>query len=157
MRFTKNCSNCGSLIKFRCKYCPQCGTAERQDDEDHYDERKVITYGGPQPSWQIKMDHGKFEIHQGKLKLNILQSKYPQTSTIIHIDSQLYLTVPHLAFPPKPLAYWHLTIAPCTSRRSWTMFCSSCGHERNERDNFCSYCSQGKAVIVYDASFCFKL
>ena len=42
-RFTKNCSNCGSLIKFSYKYCPQCGTAERQDDQDHYDEREVIT------------------------------------------------------------------------------------------------------------------
>ena len=41
-RFTKNCSNCGSLIKFSYKYCPQCGTAERQDDQDHYDEREVI-------------------------------------------------------------------------------------------------------------------
>lgn len=42
-RFTKNCSNCGSLIKFSYKYCAQCGTAERQDDRDHYDEREVIT------------------------------------------------------------------------------------------------------------------
>lgn len=42
-RFTKNCSNWGSLIKFSYKYCAQCGTAERQDDRDHYDEREVIT------------------------------------------------------------------------------------------------------------------
>ena len=31
------------MIKFSYKYCPQCGTAERQDEQDYYDEREVIT------------------------------------------------------------------------------------------------------------------
>ena len=43
-RFAKECSQCGSLLKFSYNYCPQCGAEERLNEESqNYDERAVIT------------------------------------------------------------------------------------------------------------------
>jgi hypothetical protein len=42
-RFTKECSHCGSSLKFSYNYCPQCGAEEGGNDErQNYDGRAVI-------------------------------------------------------------------------------------------------------------------
>lgn len=43
-RFTKECSHCGSVLKFSYNYCPQCGAEERGNNQhQNYDEREVIS------------------------------------------------------------------------------------------------------------------